>query len=642
MHQADKHGTILAAKLNTKEVINPMKFISKSGSRIKKPSTENAPMVDKTIEYEDTHNQAGKHLQQNATNPADYFSENTLPTEEEHTSSQPQVTDKLIYPESSLSARQLEAINSVIRPSEHVPGQIGFESLDESLQPSVPPVEVPGGAGRVVKIVFLVLFIVAAVSAAAYGGWYWWWTTHATFDYAVQPVVILEGQDVNPIDFMDNNYDSNEITVEFYNYNIDLNVGMQFVPLKLTFGMRTLETSAPLYILTPVEYVVHELAEEGTIRPIDFIANPEVASRAQFDIYFLEEPLPLQEYSTGDFVLHLALNSVPFEAVLRVVDTTPPTAITEDLSITVGQEVMAEDFIVEVFDASPIYSISFVEPPDMYYPNPQIVQIAIEDIYGNVGFTSAQLTITFNQIPPVISGVPEIIESQIGATINFYYGVTAYDDFGRALEVHVDSVNVDINTVGVYIAILWAEDSSGLRTEYEVEVHIHDFNPENLHQEVDEILSEILNDDMSQADQVLAIHNWVRQNLSRATTDAETQSVLAGAYSALQNRQGDSFIYSAISSLMLTRAGVPNMLVERTSDAETAHRWVFVNPDDLGWHHFDPFPTGLTLGDQTSMFTSTQAQDFAQRIYGNGGAAYYFTFDENLFLGISIVAGESE
>jgi len=640
-----------------------MKFISKRGSREKKPSRDNLPENDSFTGFEGAHDE-GVFIQDNYT-PQDNYVEDAYEPEPQyqpepqpeylqpeslsqiaedlHYSAPPSTPtaeeiarsyaeDKTFYPDSSLSARQLEAIQNVIRPSEHVPGQIGFGSIPDSDDQSVEKLDEPSAAWRAVKIVFLVLFLIAGIGAGGYFGWTWWWTNHATFDYEVQPVVVLEGQSVIASDFLDSSYRAEGIVAEFHDFDIEPNVGLQFVQLKLTHGMRTVETSAPLYTLIPVEYVEHEAGEEGAmLRPIDFIANIEVAARVTFDIYFIEEPLPLDSYTTGDHVLHLALNSVPFEAVLRVVDTTPPIVIAEDRQIHVGEEIFPEDFIVEIYDSSPIHSISFSEPPNFYYRDVQLVQIAVEDIYGNVGFAVVNLTIVFNQTPPIISGVPEIIEAQIGTTIDFLYGVTAHDDLGRVLDVYVDIVDVDIHTEGVYIAYFRAVDSSGQTTQYEVEVHIHNFDPAELHQRVDEILERILNDGMSQEQQVVAIHNWVRQNLSRETSATETQSVLAGAYRALQNRRGDSLIYSAISSLMLTRAGVPNMLIERTADADTSHRWVLVNPDNLGWHHFDPFPTGLVLGNSTAMFTNAEAQEFARRIYANGGAADYFTFDEGAF-----------
>jgi hypothetical protein len=158
---------------------------------------------------------------------------------------------------------------------------------------------------------------------------------------------------------------------------------------------------------------------------------------------------------------------------------------------------------------------------------------------------------------------------------------------------------------------------------------------------------------MTQVEQVIAIHNWVRRNMTRSTTGSGSESVTAVAYRALRDRRGDSSVYAALSEFMLTRAGIENMRVERfvgasadgadsdTADGGTAdggtgnsaasHHWLIVNPDERGWHHFDPFPTGLVLGDLTGMFTAAQAQDIARRIRAHSRTENYYTFNTALF-----------
>jgi len=599
-----------------------MKFVSRRGSREKKQRAENTSQP-----YDQMHPNRPKGTR----SPSDEAARQPLP---------PPPTEKLIYPESSLSARQMQAINSVIRPSEQVPGQMRLDSMDDTGKIRTPPVEAPGGAKRVFKIIFVTIFIVAAIGATGYGAWYWWWTNHATFNYTVQPTVALYGQDVTPNDFLE--HGPSGVAIEFLESDFEPHVGLQYVPLKLTYGLRSVETNARLYVLTPYDRVEREFGEDGILMPADFISNVDVAAAASFDLYFIEEPLPQEDYQVGEFTMLLALNDTPFEVTLIVADTTPPTAITTSLEINVGEEIFPEDFIEEIFDASDIQSVFFARPPDFYNWYPQTVEIVIEDIYGNIGTVFAELTIIFTAAPPVVEGVIEVIEAQVGTQLNFLHGVAAFDYFGREIEVHVDSDDVDVDTAGSYIAIVWAEDYAGFRTEFEVAVHIHDFDPEEIYQQVDDILEGIIDDEMTQAEQVEAIHEWVTENITSATSDFESQSVVAGAYRALEDRDGNALIFSAISSLMLTRADIPNMLIERTPEAEYGHRWNLVNPDERGWFHFDSYPTGLDLSSQTSMFTNAQARDFARRIYENDGPEDYYTFIIGLFPEIVIAEEDTE
>jgi hypothetical protein len=83
---------------------------------------------------------------------------------------------------------------------------------------------------------------------------------------------------------------------------------------------------------------------------------------------------------------------------------------------------------------------------------------------------------------------------------------------------------------------------------------------------------------------------------------------------------------------MLTRAGIPNLRIERIPEAPSRHRWNLVNPDDLGWHHFDAFPIRLGgLREYFYMFTDSQAQDFARQLYAAIELPYYFTYNPELY-----------
>jgi len=309
------------------------------------------------------------------------------------------------------------------------------------------------------------------------------------------------------------------------------------------------------------------------------------------------------------------------------VDTTPPTATTVDKTIQIGQEVSPEDFITEFFDASPIASITFLEEPDVYARNDITVKIVIADDFGNEGVFTANLLIQLNQVPPVIEGCKNI-DSEVGTPVLYFQGVAAHDDFGNELEVQVDNSGVDENTEGAYKATYWVEDYSGNRAEVEVTVHVIGADPEYVNQRIDDILAGLINDNMTQLERARAIHNWVRQNAQPATIENGSQSIVAEAYRILNERRGDSRTYSAISELMLTRAGVPNRRIERTPDAAKEHHWLLINPDEKGWHHFDPFPTSLVLGDLTIMFNDTQAKDIARKVQAHNGTEDYYTYDK--------------
>jgi transglutaminase-like putative cysteine protease len=215
--------------------------------------------------------------------------------------------------------------------------------------------------------------------------------------------------------------------------------------------------------------------------------------------------------------------------------------------------------------------------------------------------------------------------------IIYLRGVTAFDDMGRELDVHVDSSGVDQFTVGEYTVLFYAVDATGNRTEIEETVFIIDIDIDAVHAEVDSILNRILNDNMSQLEEVRAIHRWIRGNIGYANIRGGPPTIYDAAYRALRQRNGNCFNFYALAEVMLTRAGIPNLPIERIPGTPTRHRWNLVNPDNLGWHHFDSTPTRLGWDTTTSFFTSGQASVLTQRLSELNASRDYYTYNPELY-----------
>jgi hypothetical protein len=313
-----------------------------------------------------------------------------------------------------------------------------------------------------------------------------------------------------------------------------------------------------------------------------------------------------------------------------IINTTPPTVNTVDHTIRIGETVSPEDFISTIYSDFEIISIAFLEAPDTSALSNQNVQLRVTDDRDNVTIVQATLYITLNESPPVITGTGPII-SRIGNPIVYRTGVTARDDFGRTLELQVDSSDVDLHTEGEYIVLYYAIDLSGLRTEVRESVHILNVDVDYVNGHIDATLSDILTEGMSQLEQVHAIHTWVITNIAYAAGTTDPGSAYEDAYRALRDRQGNCYKFYAISELMLTRAGIDNMPINRIPGTPTRHRWSLINPDGLGWHHFDTTPTRLGLGSETAFFTDSQAREFTQRFVEFNGTEDFYTYDPSLY-----------
>jgi len=485
----------------------------------------------------------------------------------------------------------------------------------------------------------VIILVIAVLVGAGFYGWYYWWTTHATFGYSLQPVVILEGQPVEPEAFLKPGENDERISAVFGSPSFEPSTGKQDVPLSLSMGWRSVEAAAPLYVLTAISARVHEFGETAPeLKAVDFLANASVAEGQTIDVRFVEEPMLLEDYPVGDFTLSLTLNGAPFEVLLTVEDTTPPEVEAVDIDIMIGEEVEPENFVSNITDASddlPITITYYENEPDVFGQN-QTIAIKVEDYYGNYTVVYAELLVKFNTDDPVIEGARTIVNF-VGDPILYLQGVTAYDDFGRDItdRIEVDSSDVDTSVLGIYTVRYKVTDFSGLTYETEAAVQIVDIDINYVNEEVDRYLESILNDGMTQLQKVHAIFNWVRSEIGYALNRERPDTAYEGAYRALRERRGNCYIFYSISELMLTRAGIENMMIERIEGTPTRHRWNLINPDGLGWHHYDsyPYPQRLNLGERRAFFTDTEAREFTRQIANLAERPMndFYTFDPSLY-----------
>jgi transglutaminase-like putative cysteine protease len=489
-----------------------------------------------------------------------------------------------------------------------------------------------------IRNILLPVVLIVALSAAGVSGWYFWSVSQSAFDFHLRTLIVLEGRDVSPDEFLLPDKNTEQISVVFRNPLFRPAVGHQDVHLTLTMGMRTVEATASLYVLTVLAEAEHEFGSINSMPdPMRFIVNASVVEGAPMDLRFIEEPMRLKDYPVGEHMLRLSLNGEPFDVLLKVSDTTPPAAEPVNVAIKIGEEVKPEDFVRNIIDASdhlPISITYYGTEPNIFGHNQQIA-IKVEDYYGNYSIIQTELSVEHNKTPPVIMGVEEIF-SNIGDPILFMQGITAYDDLGRDLteRVTVDSTNVNQNEVGIYTVRYRAMDYTGFSFEIEATVNVINITADFVNERVDGILEDIINDEMTQLEKVRTIFSWVRSHVTYDPLDVNRpETSYEGAYWAIRARRGNYLVFFSISEIMLTRAGVPNEPIDRIPGTTIRHRWNLVNPDDLGWYHFDSFPSSFGVGGEKAFFTDTQAEEFTRQFatLEENPMNNYYTYDPSLY-----------
>ncbi|MCL2404070.1 MAG: transglutaminase domain-containing protein [Defluviitaleaceae bacterium] len=475
------------------------------------------------------------------------------------------------------------------------------------------------GFGAVILIGFLVFLLVNNLTLAL-----------DIPENGLNSVATLQGVPVTPAAFVSNNMEMEGVYAEFRDpYAIDFMLsGRHEVALILRNGRRVSEATMPLYVLVPLMYVE---VEAGTyISPQEFVHIGYITPGTVIDIT-IHDGLPAGVLGVGEHTVNVSINGVFFYSQVRVLDTTPPTATLDNIIIPMGQDILPDDFIIDYFDISPVVAIEFVHEPYVFAPGAQDVEIMFTDYFGNSAVYLAQLYVLPNIVPPQIVGAQDLYV-QVGSPIIFRRGISAMDAFGRPLAFSVDSTDVNIRELGTYTAIYYTQDAWGLRTEVLVYVHVLEVDPDRVRNMADMVLESILHEGMTQVEQAQAIFDWISNNIAYAA-DVSRTSMYDGAYQALRNRRGDCFVFYSVSEMLLTQAGIPNLHIQRIEGTFTRHSWNLINPDGLGWHHFDTTPLRPIFGQRLNrfMFTSSQARRSTELILSYLGMRDYYTYYPELY-----------
>ncbi|MBR0378623.1 MAG: transglutaminase domain-containing protein, partial [Lachnospiraceae bacterium] len=185
----------------------------------------------------------------------------------------------------------------------------------------------------------------------------------------------------------------------------------------------------------------------------------------------------------------------------------------------------------------------------------------------------------------------ENFTTYLGESIRYKSHVDVTDNSGD-YKLEVDTSKVDPSSEGEYEVTYTAKDASGNSSSVMVIVTITEksVDEQELFDQVDAILDGLITDDMSAKDKAYAIFQYV-QNQMGFTNDSVKGDYVKSALRALTWGNGDCYVYFSLAKVMLTRAGIPNMDIERIPDGDEMHYWNLIDiGDGNGWYHFDCTP----------------------------------------------------
>lgn len=419
----------------------------------------------------------------------------------------------------------------------------------------------------------------------------------------VQEVYGMYGESLAPEAFVASVKDGTEVTIAFESEPDYRQAGMQDVRLVLTDKAGNVSrVTAPLFISNLKRELVWEA---GTPVPEAGAFLENIAGFENTQISYVTNPSDIDTSVLGTQDVNMLLDGKEITAKLTITDTISPAVTVKVVDGWVGKAISAGDFIQSVTDATEV-TYAYVEEPDWSKAGSGSARITATDAAGNSTVETVSYTLKKDTVPPEVS--LSVIDIIIGEPVSYKKAVGYSDncDSIDELKLEVDNSKVDPNTEGTYEVTYTVTDTAGNSTTKTGTVNVLAEKPiyydeDKVNEEADKVLAEILKDNMTQLEKARAIYNWVHSHIGYIN-HSEKGDWVRGAYEGLVKRQGDCFVYASTSKVLLTRAGINNMDIVK-STVNPSHYWNLVDVGE-GWYHFDATPRK----DKTVFFMWTDAQ----------------------------------
>lgn len=333
----------------------------------------------------------------------------------------------------------------------------------------------------------------------------------------------------------------------------------------------------------------------------------------------------------GKFDLGVTIGGINTSVPVTIVDTTPPTATPVTVVITDENNLpSADDFVTGIIDATEV-SCSF--GGEYTYTEPAVfdVDIVLTDKAGNKEIVTATADCRIDHEPPTISWIGEALYVELGGTVSYRGDVTAADNSGGEVTLDVSTDGIDLHTLGEYLVVYTATDSSGNTATAERKLYVvAKLPPEEsvVLATATEIYDRhiVTRDNMSKWDIAYAIFRWTHDSITYVGTGIDKSSWLQAAHDGFDIRSGDCFTYMSVARALLTVADIPCMVVERDRhEGETRHYWLLVDIGD-GWYHFDACQRSRLPSFVLFMRTDDELQ-----WYTDNYSEHYYRFDHDAY-----------
>ena len=358
-----------------------------------------------------------------------------------------------------------------------------------------------------------------------------------------------------------------------------------------------------------ISQVVSELTVEAGSNPPelkDFVIEGETA-KFTTNINSIDYTIP------ADRIVKLQVDGIDYEVTMHIVDSVVPKVEVQDVSSFTLVPIEAEKFILSVDDVTEV-TAGFVENPDLTQAGEQTVEIRVTDAGGNETVKAVKLTLEEDVEAPVISGVTDL-SVLVGSSVSYKKNVTVTDNCPEGLNLIVDNSAVNLSVEGTYPITYIARDFAGNETTVMANITVRPkvYDENEVYALADSVLASIITPDMSPEQKLEAIYSYNQSHIAYIS-HSEKDNWVRAAYEGLAEGRGDCYVYACTAKVLLTRAGITNMDIEKIP-SRTSHYWNLVNLG-YGWYHFDTTPR--TSGHpHICMWTEEQLMEYSAAHYNS-------------------------
>ena len=244
---------------------------------------------------------------------------------------------------------------------------------------------------------------------------------------------------------------------------------------------------------------------------------------------------------------------------------------------------------------------------------------------------AAQAALLADTVPPELF-VPEKRVVFPGEAISYKEDVELRDNLDPAPVLEVDASAVHPEDEGRYPVFYTATDAAGNTTTAVSTLVVMARDMEAMREEVDALVaktaSQIMTEDMTDAEKAKRIYDYVRYQIAYAPHAAERDLISAG-FRGFTQKNGDCYINYACAKLLLDYCGIPNVDVERVSeDGLSHHYWLLVDTGS-GWYHYDASPSSENDYFYCFMKTDAELEEYCRT--RSDGRRDYYDFDHELY-----------